>query len=210
MCRGLVAESGIGNGACYGHLFLLVGIEATAANQGIGKALDVFPLLHVFRKTEHAELCHNLVVGARRLGCKFLVNLHGFLILALLAQNGALDRERVFGKRSVFVANERGVDVGQSLVEVALAIVVAAYVVFCLGCVGAVGVICEILLHLGDAWLVGNGELLGCFKCQTVNLGNIEAWSVGHALQEVGELLELSALGINEFHVFGSGLSLVA
>ena len=87
---------------------------------------------------------------------------------------------------------------------------VAGDVVFGLGDIGAGGIVLEVLLHLVDVGSHVGGSLLGGLKGEALNLVHVDLGRIGDAIQELAELGQLSAVGINELHVLGSGLSLVA
>ena len=79
-----------------------------------------------------------------------------------------------------------------------------------LGDIGAGGIVLDIALHLIDAGAGCDSGFLGGLKCKPLDLAHVNLGCIGHTVQELAELSQLATVGIDKFHVLGSGLRLVA
>ena len=150
------------------------------------------------------------VIVARSALGQLLIALERLFQLALPREDVAAHGQNVLGIGSVTATLQGLVDGRHGLVIVALAIVVAGDVVFGLGNIGAGGIVLEVALHLVDVGTGVDGSLLGGLKGEALYLVHVNLGSIGDTAQEFAEFTQLTLVGIDEFQVLGSGLSLVA
>ena len=205
-----VAHLGQRQAAVQRHFLLLVGGKAAAVEQGTGDQAHLVPVAHLLGNAQRAQLGQRAVVVAGGTLGKLFVALKGLFGLALTEQDIAAHGQGILGVGSVASALQGFVDGGHRLIVVALAVVVTGDIVLRLGGVGASGIVLEVLLHLVDAGLGVDGGLLCGFKGEAFYLAHVDLGGIGHTAQEFAELAQLAAVGIDELHVLGCCLGLVA